>query len=170
MNEFHTFTVFSENYPGLLSRIANIFTRRKINIESLTVSGSEYDGIHRFEILVRVDPEKADKMVRQIQKQVDVFDAFAYKAGDTMEQETQLFRLPTNHLLESRDMKRLFNTHDVKLVAVNPDYSYFEKSGADSETHQMVEEMQAFSDVEHVRSVRSTFPKSDGRFAQEAYR
>jgi len=170
MNEFHTFTVFSENYPGLLSRIANIFTRRKLNIESLTVSGSEYDGIHRFEILARVDPEKADKMVRQIQKQVDVFDAFAYKAGDTMEQETRLFRMPTNNLLESNDMKRLFNTHDVKLVAVNADYSYFEKSGADSDTHQMVEEMKAFSDVEHVRSVRSTVPKSNARFTQEAYR
>src|SRR6056297_3375748 len=98
MNELHTFTVFSENYPGLLSRIANIFTRRIINIERLTVSGSEYDGIHRFEILARVDSEKARKIVRQIQKQVDVFDAFAYKAEDTMEQETQLFRLPTNHL------------------------------------------------------------------------
>lgn len=170
MNEFHTFTVFSENYPGLLSRIANIFTRRKINIESLAVSGSEYDGIHRFEILVRIDSEKARNIVRQIQKQVDVFDAFAYKAEDTMEQETQLFRMPTNHLLESSDMKRLFNTHDVKLVAVNTDYSYFEKSGANSETHQMVEEMKAFSDVEHVRSVRSTISRSNARFAQQAYR
>ena len=48
----YTITVYTENQVGLLNRIAIIFSRRKINIESLNVSPSEAEGIHRFTIVI----------------------------------------------------------------------------------------------------------------------
>ena len=163
--ELYTITVFTENHPGLLSRIANIFTRRKLNIESLTVSGSEYEGIHRFNILLKISEEQVNKVVKQIEKQVEVFDAFARKEDNTTQHETTLFKIPTNEMLESSEIEGLIRKFDVRLMKVNSDHTYFEKSGTKGEINQMFEEMEKFTDVQHIRSVKSTFAKSDGKLA-----
>ena len=52
MKQEFTVTVYTENQVGLLNRIAIIFSRRKINIESLNTSPSEIEGIHRFTIVI----------------------------------------------------------------------------------------------------------------------
>ena len=66
----YNITVFTENYVGLLNRITIIFTRRHINIESLTVSASELPGIHRFTIVVYVTENMVKKVVKPLKKQV----------------------------------------------------------------------------------------------------
>lgn len=58
MKELYTITAFSENHIGLLNRITIVFTRRHINIESLTVSATEIKGIHRFTIAVEETKEQ----------------------------------------------------------------------------------------------------------------
>ena len=55
-------TVYTENQIGLLNRIAIIFTRRKINIDSLNTSPSEIDSIHRFNIVVNESEEVVRKL------------------------------------------------------------------------------------------------------------
>ena len=52
MKPEYTLTVYTENQVGLLNRIAIIFSRRKINIESLNTSPSEIDSVHRFNIVI----------------------------------------------------------------------------------------------------------------------
>jgi len=79
MNELITIAVFSQDKAGLLQRVTAPFTRRKINIESLTVSESEVKGIHRYTIIVLVTPEMATKVTSALEKQVDVQKAFWYK-------------------------------------------------------------------------------------------
>ena len=74
-----TITVFTENKTGLLTRVVSIFTRRHINIESLTTSRSSLEGIHRFTIVVLVEEEMVKKLVAQLEKQVDVLKAFYYR-------------------------------------------------------------------------------------------
>ena len=61
-------TVYTENQIGLLSRIAIIFTRRKINVESLNTSPSEIDSIHRFNIVINETEDVVRKLCRQIEK------------------------------------------------------------------------------------------------------
>ena len=161
--EQYTITVFTENHPGLLSRIANIFTRRKLNIESLTVSGSRFAGIHRFNILLTITEDQVNKVVKQIEKQVEVFEAFARKEEDTLQQETTLFKIPTNEMLESSEIEGLVQKYDVRLMKVNADHTFFEKSGDQDEINEMIEEMKKFCDIRYIRSVKSTFSRSDGK-------
>jgi acetolactate synthase-1/3 small subunit len=59
MEPQHTLSVFTENHVGLLGRVTAVFTRRSINIESLTVSESEVVGVHRFTIVVRAPRAQA---------------------------------------------------------------------------------------------------------------
>ena len=63
-----TFSIFSENSPGVLHRVTVLFTRRKINIESLTVSGTEKEGISRFTIVVKITMDEAQKIGKQLRR------------------------------------------------------------------------------------------------------
>ena len=70
MEKQYILTVFSENKVGILNQITTVLTCRNVNIESLTTSESAVAGIHRFTIVVNTDPEKVEKMVRQIEKRI----------------------------------------------------------------------------------------------------
>ena len=83
MNKEYIITVFSENKVGLLSQITTVFTCRDINIESLTTSESSIPGIHKFTIVVITGPEKIEKLVKQIEKKIDVTIISYWKRPDT---------------------------------------------------------------------------------------
>ncbi len=72
----YNITAYTENQVGLLNRIAIIFSRRKINIESLNVSPSEIEGIHRFNIVIVETEEVVEKLAKQIEKQVEVLKVY----------------------------------------------------------------------------------------------
>ena len=78
MEQEYIITVFSENKVGLLSQITTVFTCRDVNIESLTTSESALQGIHKFTIVVRTTPDQVDKLVRQVEKKIDVLKTFVY--------------------------------------------------------------------------------------------
>lgn len=80
-------TVYSENQVGLLSSISNIFTRRNINIESLTVFPSEFPGIHKFTIRVFTTGRSAHQVVKFIEKKVEVVRAFCFECADAAASE-----------------------------------------------------------------------------------
>ena len=63
-NTLYTVAVFSENRVGLLNQISIIFTRRKLNIESLSVSPSSIKGVHKFTITAYSDEETIEKLVQ----------------------------------------------------------------------------------------------------------
>ena len=76
--KLYTVTAYSENQVGLLNQIATIFTRRRLNIESLSVSASAIEGVHKFTITTYSDEETVSKLVKQIEKKVDVLRSFYY--------------------------------------------------------------------------------------------
>ena len=94
MNKEYIITVFSENKVGLLSQITTVFTCRDINIESLTTSESSIPGIHKFTIVVITDPEKIEKLVKQIEKKIDVLKAFVFTPDEVVQQEIALTKSP----------------------------------------------------------------------------
>ena len=93
MKQEYTLTIYTENQVGLLNRIAIMFSRRKINIESMNTSPSEIEGIHRFNILINESEDVVRKIVRQIEKQVDVLKAY-FNTNDTIIwQELALYKV-----------------------------------------------------------------------------
>ncbi|MEJ7665991.1 MAG: acetolactate synthase small subunit [Hymenobacter sp.] len=86
----YNITAYTENQVGLLNRIAIIFSRRKINIESLNVSPSEIEGIHRFNIVIVETEEVVHKLAKQIEKQVEVLKVYFNPNQDVIWQEMAL--------------------------------------------------------------------------------
>lgn len=159
----YTFTVYAENRIGLLNRIAIIFSRRKINIDSFNTSPSEIEGIYRFTILVNETGDVVSKLARQIEKQVDVLKVYFNTNQDIIWQEIALYKVPTDTIAEKAPVERLLRENGARVVAIRKDYTVFETTGHREETESLLQALQPFGLIEFVRSGRIAIIKdSDG--------
>lgn len=154
-----TITAFSENHIGLLNRITIIFTRRHINIESLTVSASAIEGLHKFTVVVNTTQDKVEKVVKQIDKLVEVTKAFYHTNDEIIHQEIALYKVPTNALLNSNEIEKMVRVHSAKIIEVTPDYTVIEKTGHSEETKEMFEKLNKFGVLQFTRSGRIAVTK-----------
>ena len=162
-----TITVYTENHIGLLVRIATIFSRRKINIESLNTSPSEAEGIHRFTIVIDETEEVVRKLARQIEKQVEVLKAYYNTNDEIIWQELALYKVPTDEIAEKVKVERLLREHGARAVVIRKDYTIFETSGHREETEKLVEVLAPYGLIEFVRSARVAIIKSSHGFHEK---
>lgn len=159
----YNITVYTENQIGLLNRIAIIFSRRKLNIESLNTSPSEVEGIHRFNIVITENEEVVRKVARQLEKQVEVLKVYFNTNADVIWQEMALYKVPTEVIAEHVSVERLLREHGARAVVIRKDYTVFEATGHREETDKLVEVLQQYGLIEFVRSARVAIIKhSDG--------
>jgi len=159
----YTITVYTENQIGLLNRIAIIFSRRKINIESLNTSPSEVDSVHRFTIVINETEEVVKKLCRQIEKQVEVLKAYYNTQDEIVWQELALYKVPTDVIAEEVKVERLLREHGAKAVVIRKDYTVFEVAGHREETDNLIKVLEPYGLIEFVRSARVAIIKdSDG--------
>jgi acetolactate synthase-1/3 small subunit len=156
-------TVYTENQIGLLNRIAIIFTRRKINIDSLNTSPSEIDKIHRFNIVITESEEVVRKISRQIEKQVEVLKVYYHTNADVIWQELALYKVSTDVIAEQVSVERLLRENGARAVVIRKDYTVFETTGHREETDALIKILQPYGLIEFVRSARVAIIKdSDG--------
>ena len=153
MEQEYIITVFSENKVGLLSQITTVFTCRNVNIESLTTSESALAGIHKFTIVVRTDPEKIEKLARQVEKRIDVLKVFT--SDEVVQQEIALYKVT-----RSRNVEQLVRRHNVRILEIDDDYIVVEKTGYKSETRELFELLQPYGVQQFVRSGTVAIVKS----------
>lgn len=162
-----TVTVYTENQIGLLNRIAIIFSRRKINIESLNTSPSEVDGIHRFTIVINETEEVVRKLCRQIEKQVEVLKAYFNTADEIVWQELALYKVPTDEIAEKVKVERLLRKYGARAVVIRKDYTIFEATGQREETDKLVQVLEPYGLIEFVRSARVAIIKASHGFHEK---
>jgi len=155
----YTITVFSENKMGLMARIVANITRRHINIESLSVSKSSMEGIHRFTIVVSLTDERVRKLVAQIDKQVDVLKAFYYDNTEVVYQEIALYKVPSSAFANGDSLEQLIRQHNARILTIEPEYIVIEKTGHQSETELLLEQLKSIGVYEFVRSGRVAIVK-----------
>ena len=155
MEQEYIITVFSENKVGLLSQITTVFTCRNVNIESLTTSESALAGIHKFTIVVRTDPEKIEKLARQVEKRIDVRKVFVFTSDEVVQQEIALYKVT-----RSRNVEQLVRRHNVRILEIDDDYIVVEKTGYKSETRELFELLQPYGVQQFVRSGTVAIVKS----------
>lgn len=155
----YTIAVFTENHIGLLNKITIAFTRRKINIESLTVSESQIEGIHSFTIVVKTTLEKAQKTTAQIGKLVEVIKAFYYEEDQIHAQEVALYKMPVQAISSGIQMGRFIRDNNARILDMTPDYFVIEKTGTKDETQELLEKLKPFGVLEFIRSGRVIITK-----------
>ena len=160
----YNITIYTENQVGLLNRIAIIFTRRKINIESLNTSPSEIDSIHRFNVVINESEEVVRKLCRQIEKQVEVLKVYYHTNEDIIWQEMALYKVSTDVIAEKVSVERLLRENGARAVVIRKDYTVFETTGHREETDNLINILQPYGLIEFVRSARVAIIKNSEGF------
>ena len=163
----YTITVYTENQIGLINRIAIMFSRRKINIESLNTSPSEAEGIHRFTIVINETEEVVRKLCRQLEKQVDILKAYYNTNDEIIWQELALYKVPTDEIAEKVKVERLLREYGARAVVIRKDYTVFETTGQREETDRLVEVLEPLGLIEFVRSARVAIIKDSKGFHEK---
>ena len=155
-----TIAGFTENQVGLLNRISIIFTRRGINLESVSSSPSAEAGVHKMNFLVAGEREVLEKVVKQIEKCVDVLKAFLYTDDEIVYQEVALYKVPTVRLLDEPNLERIIRVHNARILEITRDYTVIEKTGHETETQALYDLLTQYGIQQFIRSGRISVTKS----------
>lgn len=151
----YTIIVHSENIAGLLNQVTAVFTRRQINIESLNVSASSIKGVHKYTITAWTDKDTIEKVVKQIEKKIDVIQAHYFTEDEIYFHEIALYKVSTPAFQENPQASKIIRRYNARIVEVNPVFSIVEKNGMSEEITSLYEELRALNCVlQFVRSGR----------------
>ena len=160
----YTITLYTENSIGMIGRISGIFSRRKINVESLNTSPSEVEGIHRFTILIHESEDVVRKLCRQIEKQVEVLKAYYNTDEELIWQEQALYKVPTEVIAEKVSVERLLREYGASAVVIRNDYTVFETAGHRAEIDRLTAALGEYGLIEFVRGARIAIIKNSAGF------
>ena len=158
----YTLIVHSENIAGLLNQVTAVFTRRQINIESLNVSASSIKGIHKYTITAWATQDEIEKVVKQIEKKIDVLQAHYFTDDEIYQHEIALYKLSTPEFQNNPMASKVIRRYSAHIVEVNPVFSIVEKNGISEDITALYEELQELDCVlQFVRSGRVAITTSN---------
>ena len=162
-----TLSVLTEDKSGLINQLTIIFTKRKININSLNVSVTEVKGVSRFTIVTETSKDMIDNIVKQIRKLIDVLGAFVYEEDQIFYQEIALYKVPKYAIVDGKSIEDLVSKSGARILVIETDYMIIEKTGKARETHDLYQKLEPFGLLEFIRSGRVAISKSTRK--TEAY-
>ncbi|HSI93353.1 MAG TPA: acetolactate synthase small subunit [Jiangellaceae bacterium] len=147
----HTLSVLVENKPGVLARIAALFSRRGFNIDSLAVGPTEYPAVSRMTVVVDVEDQPLEQVTKQLNKLVNVIKIVELDAGQSVQRELLLLKVKADletrsHILETVQLFR------AKVVDVAPDAVTIEATGSADKLDAMLRVLEPFGIRELVQS------------------
>jgi acetolactate synthase-1/3 small subunit len=153
--KLYTLLVYSENVAGILNQITAVFTRRQVNIESLNVSASSIEGVHKYTITAWSDEDQIIKITKQIEKKIDVVKANYFTDEQLFIRETGLYKLSTEKVMENPEISRTVRRHGASIIEVNPTYVIVMMYGVTEQIISLYRELDAFGCVlQYTRSGR----------------
>lgn len=164
MRKTFTVSVFTENSIGMMNRVTIIFTRRHLNIDSITASESEVKGVFRYTIVLRTTREQVDKVIGQLEKLIDVFKAFVHEDSEVVHQEIALYKVKTTGL-SNGDVEKVIRQHYARILTVDSKFMVIEKTGHVQETQLLFENLKTYGVLEFARSGRVAVTKPMKEFS-----
>lgn len=147
----HTLSVLVENKPGVLARIAGMFSRRGYNIHSLAVGPTENPQISRLTIVVGTEAAKLEQVIKQLNKLINVLKIVELDPADSVALETQLVKVSADATNRSQviELADVFRAH---VVDVDHEAITIEVTGTPDDLERMIMLLDPFGIREMVRS------------------
>lgn len=164
--QLYTISVYTENRVTLLHQISMIFSRRCLNIDSLTVSACSIEGVHKFTITCRSNRPMMQHVVKQIEKRVDVIKAFLLTDDEILFQEVALYKVPTESVVGT-DIEDIVRRHGARVLEIHRDYTVFEKTGHTDEIMELYRHLKPLGIRQFVRSGRVAVTRSPRELVDE---
>jgi acetolactate synthase-1/3 small subunit len=147
----HTLSVLVEDQPGVLARIAGLFSRRGFNIESLAVGPTDHEGVSRITIVVNVEEHPLEQVTKQLNKLVNVLKIVELDPAQSVQREIMLVKVRADletrsHVLETVQLFR------AKVVDVSADAVTIEATGNAEKLEALLRVLETFGVRELVQS------------------
>ena len=131
----------------------------------MNISKSEIKSVSRFTLLVKVTEEQIKKIIGQIEKQVEVIKAYYHKDEETIYQESCLFKLNSDLLIENDEIQKIINQSKSRVININKDFFVLEKSGSKEEVEELYHILDKHGIMQFVRSGRIAITKNEMRIS-----
>lgn len=142
--ELYTLLVYSENIAGILNQITAVFTRQQVNIESLNVSASSIEGIHKYTITAWSNEEQIIKITKQIERKIDVIKADYYLDNELFIHEIAIYKISTPVMMENPEVSRVIRRSGARMMEVNPTYATVQIAGLTEEVQNLFNALNSF--------------------------
>lgn len=125
----HTLSVLVQDTPGVLSRVAGLFSRRSFNISSLAVGPTEHPGVSRMTIVVEVEDKPLEQVTKQLHKLINVLKIVELEPEQSVQRELLLVKVRADASTRSQVIEtvQMFRAH---VVDVAPDALTIEATGS----------------------------------------
>jgi acetolactate synthase-1/3 small subunit len=147
----HTLSVLVENKPGVLARVAALFSRRGFNIDSLAVGPTEHDDVSRMTIVVNVEDLPLEQVTKQLNKLVNVIKIVELDNNASVQRELLLVKVRADLAARSQvlEVVQLFRA---KVVDVSADAVSIEATGNADKLEAFIRVLEPFGIRELVQS------------------
>ena len=147
----HTLAILVENRPGVLTRVAGLFSRRGFNIESLAVGVTENKDISRITILVSGDDNVLEQVEKQLNKLIDVIRVSDIPTDESVNRELALIKVGVDTTTRAEVMQ-IVDIFRAKIVDVGIKSLVIEVTGDESKINAMEQLLRQFGIKEMVRT------------------
>jgi len=147
----HTISVLVENKPGVLARVAGLFSRRGFNIESLAVGTTEVASVSRMTIVASGDDNVLEQITKQLYKLIDVIKVFDIPKDIAVERELVLIKVACNDKTRS-EIVEIVDIFKARIADVSEGAMTIEMTGEESKVEGMEKLLKKFGIKELVRT------------------
>ncbi len=116
----HVLTALVEHKPGVLQRISSLFARRKFNIESITVGGTNNPDVARMTIVTRGDDKVLEQITKHMNKLVNVIKVIELEPGNAVCRELCIVKVSTPDEKHKTQVMQYANVFRGNIVDVSP--------------------------------------------------
>jgi acetolactate synthase-1/3 small subunit len=163
--DMHTFSLVVRDHPGVLVRIALVFSRRGFNIESLAVSPGVTEGFARMTIVSRGAPETVEQMNKQLAKLVDVVFVTDHAGEPPIEAEIALLKVRVNGETEKRALLSRLERHRTRVVDETIGSIVLVADGTSAEIDALMDAVDPQQLEELIRTGKIVMDRGASRFA-----
>jgi acetolactate synthase-1/3 small subunit len=147
----HIISILMENESGALARVANLFSARGYNIESLTVAPTEDATLSRMTLVTRGSDEIIEQITKQLNKLIDVVKLIDLTEGSHIEREMMLIKLRAERTMRE-EIKRLVDIFRGKIIDVTDTSYTVELTGVANKLNAFIEAVNEELIIEVVRT------------------
>ena len=159
--KLHTFTVYVEDRPGVLNRVASLFRRRGFNIQSLSVGHSETAGVSRMTVVVETDDGGAARIKAHLYKVIHVVRVEDITDRASVVRDLALIKVSANHQNRAEVMQ-LAHVFQARVVDVAPESLVVEMVGSEAKIDALIEVLKPYGLLEMVRTGRVAMARGSG--------
>jgi acetolactate synthase-1/3 small subunit len=147
----HTLSVLVEDKPGVLARVASLFSRRGFNIQSLAVGATEQKDMSRMTIVVSVEDSPLEQITKQLNKLVNVIKIVEQEEDNSVARELALIKVRTDATTRSQVIEAV-NLFRAKVVDVSTESLTIEATGTPGKLEALLRVLEPFGIRELVQS------------------